>query len=89
MIRMNRIDSKMNMDRYYSIQLTTGLFGDFGLERHWGRNGTWGRFRLDWFQSELEAENALSNLVNEKLTKGYTMKHAARDYFSQDSVIEI
>lgn len=79
--RMKRIDPDLNMDRYYSVQLTTGLFGDYGLERHWGRNGTWGRFRLDWFQSENETEIAMSNIVKEKLTKGYVMKHTIHNYF--------
>jgi len=79
MIRMRRVNPEKNMDRYYSVQLTQGLFGDYGMERHWGRNGTWGRFRLDWFQSESDAEVALSKLVKEKLTKGYVMRNAPQD----------
>ena len=85
MIRMKRVNSKINMDRYYSVQLTMGLFGDYGMERHWGRNGTWGRFRLDWFQTENEAEIALSKLVKEKLMKGYVMRHAPQDPFQQSA----
>lgn len=83
-IRMKRVDPDINMDRYYSVQLTTGLFGDYRLERRWGRNGTWGCLRLDWFQSKPEAENAMSYLV-----KGYIMKHATPNNFNQNSLIEI
>lgn len=63
-----------DVPQYYSVQLTLGLFGDFGIERHWGRIGTWGQTRLDWFSTECEAEAALSRLVHQKLTKGYVLK---------------
>jgi predicted DNA-binding WGR domain protein len=80
---MRRTNPDKNMDRYYSVQLTTGLFGDYGLERHWGRNGIWGQYRLDWFLSENEAEIAMSKLVKEKLTRGYVMKHGVHDNLSK------
>ena len=88
MIRMKRVDPDINMDRYYSVQLTTGLFGDYGFERHWGRNGTWGCFRLDWFQSEREAESTLSTLVKEKLKRGYILKHSVDGLLGHNIVIE-
>lgn len=55
------------MDRFYSVLLTQGLFGDHGVHRQWGRRGTWGRHRLDWYGTEFEAELALSDLVRQKL----------------------
>jgi len=74
MITLRHTKPDLNMDRYYSVQLTLGLFGDFGLERHWGRVGTWGQTRLNWFGTECEAEAALSRLVHQKLAKGYVLK---------------
>ena len=62
------------MDRFYSVQLTQGLFGDHGVHRQWGRRGTWGRHRLDWYGTEFEAESALSDLVRQKLARGYLLK---------------
>ena len=44
-IDMKRVDPECNMDRFYSVQLTQGLFGDHGVHRQWGRRGTWGRLR--------------------------------------------
>ena len=62
------------MDRFYSVQLTQGLFGDHGVHRQWGRRGTWGRHRLDWYGTEFKAESALSDLVRQKLARGYLLK---------------
>ena len=73
-IDMKRVDPECNMDRFYSVQLTQGLFGDHGVHRQWGRRGTWGRHRLDWYGTELEAESALSDLVRQKLARGYLLK---------------
>lgn len=73
-IYMKRVDPECNMDRFYSVQLTQSLFGDHGVHRQWGRRGTWGRHRLDWYETEFEAENALSDLVRQKLVRGYLLK---------------
>ena len=75
-IDMARIDPNVNMDRFYCVQLTTCLFGDFGVERQWGQRGTRGRHRLDWYASEPEASVALSKLVKQKLMRGYLLKVA-------------
>lgn len=73
-IEMIRVDPGVNMDRFYCVQLTTGLFGDFGVQRRWGRCGTYGRQRLDWYEGEPEAAAALSKLVKQKLKRGYLPK---------------
>lgn len=75
-IDMTRVDPGVNMDRFYCVQLTTGLFGEFGVQRLWGRCGTCGRQRLDWYESEPEATSALSKLVKQKLMRGYLLKMA-------------
>lgn len=70
-VDMARFDADANMDRFYSVQLTQSLFGEFGVERHWGRHRTHGRCRLDWYGNELDAVMALSGLVKAKLSRGY------------------
>lgn len=70
-IDMKRVDPEVNMDRFYIVELTQDLFGDHGVYRQWGRRGTWGRYRSDWYGSELEAKCALSELVKQKLARGY------------------
>ncbi|WP_339106926.1 WGR domain-containing protein [Roseovarius rhodophyticola] len=73
-IDMTRVDPDANMDRFYCVQLTESLFGEIGVERQWGRRRTHGRRRLDWYRGDAEAKIALSNLVNEKLSRGYHLK---------------
>lgn len=78
-IDLARIDSSVNMDRFYYVQLTTSLFGDIGVERLWGRRGTRGRQRLDWYESETAAKTALLSLTKQKLTRGYLSKSREAD----------
>jgi len=66
----HRIEEQ-NMDRFYSVSITANLFGDPGVERRWGRVGTHGQTRLDWYENTQMAQNALSDLVRLKLRKGY------------------
>ena len=73
-IDMKRVDPVHNMDRFYYVELTKDLFGDHGVHRQWGRRGTNGRHRFDWYNSSLEAENAASSLVRQKLARGYLIK---------------
>jgi len=70
-VDMSRVDSDLNMDRFYSVRLTQSLFGEVGVERQWGRRSTCGRRRLDWYEDEREAKSALLDLVRSKLSRGY------------------
>lgn len=38
-VRMTRIDPERNMARFYEIDVQPTLFGEFTVERHWGRIG--------------------------------------------------
>ncbi|MBD3756409.1 MAG: WGR domain-containing protein [Gammaproteobacteria bacterium] len=73
-IDMRRIDPSLNMNRFYFMELTKDLFGEHGVHRQWGRFGTWGRHRHDWYATKTEAESALSDLVKQKLARGYLIK---------------
>lgn len=72
-IDMERINPEINMDRFYCVQLTCGLFSDAGVERIWGRRGTKGRHRLDWYESKSDAAAALIKLIKAKEKKGYEL----------------
>lgn len=73
-IDMRRVDPSLNMNRFYSVELTKDLFGQHGVHRQWSRFGTWGRHRHDWYTSQTEAEGALTDLVKQKLARGYLLK---------------
>lgn len=71
-IFMQKTNPDLNMDRYYAISTTVGLFGDHGVQRHWGRRGTRGHYRLDWYVSKKDAKTAANELANRKLSRGYS-----------------
>ena len=70
-IDLARTDPDVNMDRFYHVELTDGLFEIAGVERVWGRRGTRGRHRMDWYKWRTEAVSAMSALVTEKKARGY------------------
>jgi predicted DNA-binding WGR domain protein len=47
------------------------LFGDYALQREWGRIGTGGRLRHDLYRDEGEALSALTKLAQTKVRRGY------------------
>jgi len=51
--------------------VTPGLFGDWSLVREWGRRGSPGTVRKDWFDTEEEAWAAGEKLKAIKEKKGY------------------
>ncbi len=69
---LTRVDPSCNMRRYYSVALATSLFGERGVVRQWGRIGTSGQSRTDWYGRAPEAENALQALYSAKRRRGYT-----------------
>ena len=70
-VLLTRADSACNMHRFYSLELATSLFGECGVVRHWGRIGTSGRSRTDWFNEPQEAEAAFLILLRAKRRRGY------------------
>lgn len=64
-------DKSNDMQRFYHIFVTPGLFGDWSLVREWGRVGSPGTVRKDWFGTEEDAVIAAEKLCKEKQRKGY------------------
>ena len=62
-----------NLHRFYQLFVTPGLFGDWSLVREWGRVGSPGTVRKDWFNTESEAIAAAEKLFRAKERKGYRM----------------
>ena len=53
------------------IGICSSLFGECGVVRHWGRIGTAGRSRTDWYEEPQEAESAFQDLLKAKQRRGY------------------
>jgi len=66
-----RIDTSQNMSRYYTLSVQPNLFGGFSLLRNWGRIGTGGQIRVDFFEDEEAAVSASDRLMGSKLKRGY------------------
>jgi predicted DNA-binding WGR domain protein len=66
-----RVDPSCNMRRFYSVALATSLFGECGVVRQWGRIGTEGQSRTNWYDEPREAESVLKDLLQAKRKRGY------------------
>jgi predicted DNA-binding WGR domain protein len=70
---MERRDSRLNMARFYVLDIEPTLFGDAALVREWGRLGTRGRRRLDLFASFQAAVDSLDAWLAKKRRRGYRL----------------
>jgi predicted DNA-binding WGR domain protein len=70
-IYLERHESDKNLHRFYQLHVTPGIFGDWALVREWGRVGSPGTVRKDWFASEDEAIAAGEALRVNKAKNGY------------------
>ncbi len=68
---LEKRDPRRNQARFYRMAVLPNLFGEWTLERQWGRIGQGGQTRLDWFDREVEAEAALMTLETDKRRRGY------------------
>ena len=66
-----RVDPDENLWRFYRIEVWPSLLGGALLMRQWGRIGTEGHRRLDFYPDTGAALNALAALVRAKRRRGY------------------
>ena len=71
-VLLTRVDPACNMHRFYSLALSISLFGKYGVVRQWGRIGTTGQSRTDWYGGAKDAESALQALLTTKQRRGYS-----------------
>ena len=71
---LEKRDPRKNQARFYSMSVSPNLFGEWTLERHWGRIGQGGQARMDWYSHADEAEAALLTLETAKRRRGYFME---------------
>jgi len=70
-VLLTRVDPSRNMRRFYSAALATSLFGEVGVVRQWGRIGSQGQSRTDWYEGSGSAEAARLKLLSQKQRRGY------------------
>jgi predicted DNA-binding WGR domain protein len=69
--RLTRVVPEENKRRFYAMRTLPTLFGDWSLQREWGRIGAGGRLRHDLYRNEGDALNALTRLAQAKARRGY------------------
>jgi predicted DNA-binding WGR domain protein len=74
---LTRIDPTRNIDRFYIVDITPTLFGEWALVREWGRRGSPGTMRLSSYQRRNEAETAEQRTIKRRLQHGYRIRPAA------------
>ena len=70
-MHLTRTEPNANLYRFYRIEIVRGLFGDWGLVRNWGRIGSSGQLRTDWFDTESAVKDARFDLHMAKAKRGY------------------
>ena len=70
-IYLVRHEPDRNLHRFYQMFVTPGIFEEWSLIREWGRIGSPGTVRKDWYETEASAIEAYNKLYKIKLKKGY------------------
>lgn len=70
-IYLERHDAEKNMHRFYNLFVIPGVFGDWSLIKEWGRVGSPGTVRKEWFDDIDKAISAATLLANQKRRRGY------------------
>jgi predicted DNA-binding WGR domain protein len=70
---LERRDPQKKMARFYAISLAPTLFGPCAVIREWGRIGSPGTVREEWFDDVEAAETAAVKLSAMKRRRGYSI----------------
>lgn len=70
-----------NLARFYSLVVLPTLFGEWSLQREWGRIGQAGKLRSLHFPSQEEATQALLELEAAKKRRGYWLRPEQLELF--------
>jgi predicted DNA-binding WGR domain protein len=69
-------DPAKNRHRFYVVQLSPTLFGDWTLLCEWGRSGSPGTVRMTSFDGYDEAQKAEARAIKRRLQHGYSERAA-------------
>lgn len=78
-VRLEKINPTERQQRFYVMTVTRTLFGEWCLIREWGRIGSaGGQRKVDYTQTQEEAETALAKLSAQKCRRGYRLLRGQR-----------
>ena len=78
---LEKRDSAKNLARFYSLRVLPNLFGEWSLQREWGRIGQAGQVRSLHFPSQEEATCAFLKLEAAKRRRGYWLRPEQLELF--------
>ena len=70
-VALRRIDPDKNMARFYEVNVSPTLFGEWAVVRRWGRIGSVGRELEVWYPEAASASSTVQRLVAAKRRRGY------------------
>ena len=70
-VALRRIDPDKNMARFYQVDVSPTLFGEWAVVRRWGRIGSDGRELEVWYPEAASASKTVQRLVAAKRRRGY------------------
>lgn len=79
---LEKRDQRKRQARFYRMAVLPNLFGEWTLERQWGRIGQGGQIRMDWYDQEDDAVAALLLLETSKRRRGYFVEPQQLTMFS-------
>ena len=71
---LDRCDRSCNMARYDVLSIETSLFVDASLIRAWGRIGWLGQTRIELYETQSKAVDALETWLQRKRQRGYEFR---------------
>jgi predicted DNA-binding WGR domain protein len=71
---LDRCDPTCNMARYYVLSIESSLFGETTLIREWGRIGRLGQRRIELYENQSRAVEALETWLQRKQRRGYQLR---------------
>lgn len=70
-VYLEKIDGSRHMRRFYAITVTPTLFRQWAVVREWGRIGSPGTVREEWFDTEAQAQETADRVKAKKEKQGY------------------
>lgn len=64
-------DGLRNKQRFYSIHIDKTIFGHWAVIKEWGRIGSPGTVREEWFDNESQAMDKANSIVDLRIRHGY------------------
>ena len=78
---LEKRDPAKNLARFYRLLFLPNLFGEWSLQREWGRIGQAGKVRSLHFPSQEDATRALLKLETAKRRRGYWLRPEQLELF--------